>query len=48
MAVSAIDILSFIRELLANREQLDKFKEIVKDVKELIDDIKDVIALIKS
>ncbi|HIS88945.1 TPA: hypothetical protein IAA87_05950 [Candidatus Avigastranaerophilus faecigallinarum] len=47
MAVSFVDILAFLKELITNQEKLGKFKEIISDVKELIKDIKDVIALIK-
>lgn len=42
MAISFVDVISFIKELLADSEKLAKFKEIIADVKELISDIKDL------
>jgi len=42
MAISFIDVISFIKELLADPDKLAKFKEIIADVKELISDIKDL------
>lgn len=48
MAISFIDIITFIKDLIADPEKLNKFKEIIADIKELINDIKDVIAAIKG
>ncbi len=48
MAISLIDILALIKELISNTEKFAKFKEIIADVKELISDIKDVINLVKA
>ena len=48
MAISFIDIISFFKDLLADPEKLNKFKEIVADIKELINDIKDVISMTKN
>lgn len=48
MAISFIDILTFIKDLISDPEKLNKFKEIIADIKELINDIKDVIAAIKG
>lgn len=48
MAISFIDILTLIKDLISDPEKLNKFKEIIADIKELINDIKDVIAAIKG
>lgn len=43
-----IDILSFIKELIADNEKMGKFREIVADIKELISDIKDAAGFFKK
>lgn len=48
MAISFIDVISFFKDLLADADKLNKFKEIVADIKELINDIKDVVAMVKG
>ena len=48
MAISFIDVISFLKDLIADTDKLNKFKEIVADIKELIDDIKEVVAMVKG
>ena len=48
MAISFIDVISFFKDLLADADKLNKFKEIVADIKELINDIKEVVAMVKG
>jgi len=48
MAISFIDVLTFIKDLISDGEKLAKFKEVIEDVKELINDIKAVVELIKK
>ena len=43
MAISIIDIISLVKDLISDGDKLSKFKEIVADLKELISDIKDLI-----
>ena len=43
MAISIIDIIALVKELISDGDKLEKFKEIVADLKELICDIKDLI-----
>lgn len=42
MAITFIDLISFIKDLLTDPEKLSKFREIISDIKELINDIKDL------
>lgn len=37
-----VEILNFIKEIIADEAKMMKFREIVADIKELISDIKDV------
>ena len=37
-----VEILNFIKEIIADEAKMTKFREIVADIKELISDIKDV------
>lgn len=37
-----IEILNFIKEIIADEAKMTKFRETVADIKELISDIKDV------
>lgn len=39
-----LDVLGFIKELLADNEKMGKFREIVADIKELISDIKGIVS----
>lgn len=48
MAISFVDVISFLKDLIADADKLNKFKEVVADIKELINDIKDVVAMIKG
>ena len=48
MAVSALELVGFIREMLSNDEKLKKFKEIAATIKSLIADIKDIVSFIKG
>ena len=48
MAISFIDVLTFIKDLISDGDKLAKFKEVIEDVKELINDIKAVVELIKK
>ena len=43
MAISVVDIIALVKELISDGDKLAKFREIVADVKELISDIKDLI-----
>ena len=47
MKISALNVLSLVKELLASEDKMSKFKEIISDIKELVKDIKDVISLAK-
>ena len=42
MAITFIDLISFIKDLLTDPEKLSKFREIISDIKELVNDIKDL------
>ena len=48
MAISFVDILAFIKELISDSDKLAKFKEVVEDFKELISDINDCVAIFKN
>ena len=48
MAISIVDIIAFLKELISNPEKMEKFKEVIDDLKELINDIKDAVKLIKE
>ena len=43
-----VDIITLIKELIADDAKMNKFREIVADIKELITDIKDAVKLIKG
>lgn len=43
-----IEILNFIKEIIADEAKMMKFREIVADIKELINDIKDVVNFLKK
>lgn len=43
-----IEILNFIKEIIADEAKMTKFREIVADIKELINDIKDVVNFFKK
>ncbi len=48
MSVSFIDVVSFIKELLSDKEKLESFKEVVTDIKGLINSVKEFIAMCKG
>ena len=48
MAISFVDVLAFIKELISDSDKLAKFKEVIEDIKELINDIKDCVAFFKN
>lgn len=48
MAISFVDVLAFIKELISDNDKLAKFKEVVEDFKELISDINDCVAIFKN
>ena len=43
-----VDIITLIKELIADDAKMSKFREIVADIKELITDIKDAVRLVKG
>lgn len=43
-----VDIITLIKELIADDAKMSKFREIVADIKELITDIKDAVKLVKG
>ena len=43
MAISIVDIIALVKELISDGDKLSKFREILADVKELISDIKDLL-----
>lgn len=43
-----IEILAFIKEIIADDNKMSKFREIVADIKELVSDIKDVVGFFKK
>lgn len=43
-----IEILAFIKEIIADDNKMTKFREIVADIKELVSDIKDVVGFFKK
>ena len=43
-----VDIITLIKELIADDAKMGKFREIVADIKELIMDIKDAVKLVKG
>lgn len=43
-----IEILAFIKEIIADDNKMSKFREIVADIKELVNDIKDVVGFFKK
>ena len=43
-----VEVLGFIREVIADEEKMAKFREVVNDIKELIYDIKDVVGFFKK
>ena len=43
-----VEILNFIKEIIADEAKMTKFREIVADIKELIADIKDVVNFFKK
>jgi len=43
-----VEVLGFIREVIADEAKMAKFREIVNDIKELIYDIKDVVGFFKK
>ncbi len=43
-----IEILAFIKEIIADDAKMAKFREVVADIKELISDIKDVVGFFKK
>lgn len=48
MAVNFFEILTFIKEIIADNEKMAKFREVVNDIKELIHDIKDIVGFFKK
>jgi len=48
MALSALELVGFIREILSNDEKLKKFKEIAAIIKELVAAIEKVVSLFKK
>ena len=40
--IKFVEILNFIKEIVADEAKMTKFREIVADIKELISDIKDI------
>ena len=43
-----IEILAFIKEIIADDNKMSKFREIVADIKELVSDIKDVVGFFQK
>lgn len=43
-----IEILAFIKGIIADDNKMVKFREIVADIKELVSDIKDVVGFFKK
>lgn len=43
-----VEILAFIKEIIADDAKMAKFKELVADIKELVSDIKDVVNFFKK
>lgn len=43
-----VDIITLIKELIADDAKMNKFREIVADIKELVSDIKDAVKLVKG
>ena len=41
--VKFLEVLSFIKEIIADEAKMSKFREVIADIKELVYDIKDVI-----
>ena len=46
--IKFVEILNFIKEIIADEAKMAKFREIVADIKELIADIKDVVNFFKK
>lgn len=42
------DFISFIKELIGDKEKLAAFKEVVVDIKDLVNSINSVIKMIKG
>lgn len=43
-----VEILAFIKEIIADDAKMAKFKEVVADIKELVADVKDVVGFFKK
>lgn len=43
-----VEILAFIKEIIADDAKMAKFKEVVTGIKELVADIKDVVGFFKK
>lgn len=43
-----VEMLNFIKEIIADNEKMSKFREVIADIKELIADIKDVAGFFKA
>ena len=48
MAISFVDVLALIKDIISDNEKLEKFREVVGDIKELIADIKDCVNFFKN
>lgn len=48
MAISFVDVLALIKDVISDNDKLAKFREVVADIKELICDIKDCVAFFKN
>ena len=42
-----LEILMFIKEIIADDAKMSKFREVIADLKELVSDIKDAVELFK-
>ena len=43
-----VEIVDFIKEIIADENKMAKFREVISGMKELISDIKDVIGFFKK
>ena len=46
--MNIVEVLKFIKEIIADDKKMAKFKEVITDIKELVYDIKDAVEFFKK
>ena len=46
--MNIVEVLKFIKEIIADDKKMAKFKEVITDIKELVYDIKDIVEFFKK